>query len=111
MEGCVRETYGALCAIWQAEHSTDPAVREVTARIVFEESRHAAMSWELARWLEPQLTPDQQDECRAAMRAAIAELAQDAAIEPPPTLAAIAGLPPAEEAVRMFEMLQQTIWA
>lgn len=110
-EGCVRETYGALQATYQSEHAEDPAVRAVTHRIVFEESRHAMLSWEIAEWLHPQLTPEQQEECRQTMLNTIDELEGAVSQEPPPTLARVAGLPPASEATRMFKTLKDTLWA
>ncbi len=110
-EGCVRETYGALQATYQSEHAEDPAVRAVTHRIVFEESRHAMLSWEIAEWLHPQLTQEQQDDCRAAIMQTIEELEDAVAQEPPPSLAKVAGLPPAVEAQRMFQTLKETLWA
>jgi len=110
-EGCIRETYGALCAIWQAEHAQDQAVREVLYRIESEESHHALMSWDIHAWLWPQLNEEEQQLCQQAMFETIAELEADLHVEPPPALIQIAGLPPAKEALRMFQQLKQSLWA
>jgi hypothetical protein len=41
VEGCVRETYGALVALWQARHARDPVVAAAMAPIAADETRHA----------------------------------------------------------------------
>ena len=82
-EGCIRETYGALSAVWQTEHAEDEAVRAVTHRIVHEESRHAALSWDIHRWLWPQLTPQEQQKCQEIADTAIQELEASIQEEPP----------------------------
>jgi hypothetical protein len=52
VEGCVRETYGALTAIWQARTAKDPSVAAAVRRIARDETRHAALSWANQRSLE-----------------------------------------------------------
>ena len=54
-EGCVRETYGALLMHWQATHANEPPLQRMFARIAADETRHAALSWEVARWADAQL--------------------------------------------------------
>lgn len=56
VEGCVRETFGALLAHHQAALASDPAVAATMARIAEDETRHAELSWDIAGWLEPQLS-------------------------------------------------------
>lgn len=111
VEGCVRETYGALAAMYQSEHAEDPAVREVTRRIVFEESRHAMMSWEIVQWLETQLSPKQQEQCRQAMKEAVYSLEMAIAQKASQPWEHRIGVPPKNEALRMFDVLKQTVWA
>ena len=55
VEGCVRETFGALVAMHQASHAAEADVAEEMTRIARDETRHAAFSWEIARWLAPRL--------------------------------------------------------
>ena len=38
IEGCVRETYGAVTAMWQAERAEDPSVRALMKRIAVDET-------------------------------------------------------------------------
>ena len=53
-EGCVRETYGALVAAFQARTAEDPEIRQVLTRIA-REARHAGVSHDVALWLDTQL--------------------------------------------------------
>lgn len=69
VEGCVRETWGALLAAWQSGQADDPRVRAAFARIADDELRHAALAWEIAAWAEPQLSPAEAAEVRAAREA------------------------------------------
>ena len=110
-EGCIRETYGALSAVWQTEHAEDEAVRAVTHRIVHEESRHAALSWDIHRWVWPQLTPQEQQKCQEVADTAIQELEASIQEEPPTSLAKIAGLPPAQKAQEMFQQVKTLLWS
>ncbi|MCA9645810.1 MAG: hypothetical protein KC492_34200, partial [Myxococcales bacterium] len=51
VEGCVRESYGALVGLWQAERAEQPEVREALRDVAQDELRHAALSWRVAAWL------------------------------------------------------------
>jgi hypothetical protein len=52
IEGCVRETFGALVARFQAAQSPDAEVRAALSEIAEDETRHAALSWQIQGWLE-----------------------------------------------------------
>lgn len=54
-EGCVNETFGAAIAAIQAEHASDPRIRGMMRTIAREELRHAALSWQVAAWLDLRL--------------------------------------------------------
>jgi hypothetical protein len=58
VEGCVRETYGALVAWWQAIHSDDAVVRSTMRQVAADETRHAALSHEVHGWAVGRLSPD-----------------------------------------------------
>jgi hypothetical protein len=66
VEGCVRETWGALLAAWQAQRAEDPQARATFTAIADDERRHAALAWEIAAWAEPRLTADEADAARRA---------------------------------------------
>lgn len=95
VEGCVRETYGALVAGYQAEHAHDATLRAVMAEIAQDEARHAGLSHRVQRWIAPQLTRAQRDEVRHAQQRAVFELAAEVARPLDAELRLAAGLPSA----------------
>jgi hypothetical protein len=111
VEGCVRETYGALVALRQAEHAQDPRVRQAMRRIAADEVRHAALSWQIARWLDDRVDTPTRRAVRRAQRRAVQDLRRGASSEPPRTLQLVAGLPPAIEAQRLVDALDRALWS
>lgn len=75
VEGCVRETYGALVGLIEAETATDLRLRKTMRSIAPDECRHADLAWSVHAWLMPQLTTDEANRVKRAMRIAIAEIA------------------------------------
>jgi hypothetical protein len=110
VEGCVRETYGALLGMWQATAAQDPVVRAAMKRIARDETRHAELSWEVARWIERKLDRPARERVRAARRAAIERLAEEVASEPSVDLARPLGLPHAREAAELLSGLDRALW-
>ena len=82
VEGCVRETYGALTAWWRAEHASDRHVRDAYRRIARDETRHAALSRELDRWLLARLDRGARARVNAARDAAYEELRAELSLAP-----------------------------
>jgi hypothetical protein len=111
VEGCVRETYGALLATRQAERATDPVVRAAMMRIARDETRHASLSWQVGRWLETRLAPAAKRRVARAKDAAAAELIEALGNEPEVSFAALAGLPHAAEATHLARQMQRELWA
>jgi hypothetical protein len=68
VEGCVRETWGALVATRDAQTHANPAVRAAMKRIAPDETRHAALAWSISSWLEPRLTRGARQRVRQARR-------------------------------------------
>jgi hypothetical protein len=89
VEGCVRESFGALVAAHQAQHAVDPAIRAAMHMIAADEALHALLALQIHDWLSPQLTASDRDLLAALEAHARAELAQPAH----PDLVRIAGLP------------------
>lgn len=56
-EGCIGETLAAVDASARFAGATDPAVRAALARIVRDESSHAALAWRALRWMVEQDPP------------------------------------------------------
>jgi hypothetical protein len=111
VEGCVRETFGALTALAQSKTAGDVRLRAAMKRIAEDETRHAALGWAVARWAEGQLDARARARVEAARQAAIEELARHAVDEPPIALQRVAGLPSAAASRRMLDELQRTLWA
>lgn len=110
VEGCVRETYGTLMAMWQSLTAEDLVVRAVMEKIALDETRHAALSWEIARWLWPQLSAEEQAQCREAQSKAITALQAEIANEPSAELVRLAGFPTAAQASCLFSQLEEALW-
>jgi len=111
VEGCVRETYGALLATLQARVARDPIVRAAMMRIARDETKHAALSWSVGRWLETRLDRHARCQVEAAKRAAARELVSLAAHDVPPSLADVAGLPRAGEASQLAQAMTRALWS
>jgi hypothetical protein len=101
VEGCARETYGAIVALWQAEHAGDSQVAGVMREIAQDEVRHAELSWAIAEWAAPRLTGEARSRVAERRQAAFEELESETAAGVPSQLVAIAGLPPAATAQRL----------
>ena len=102
VEGCVRESYGALVAHYQARAAGDAAVKRVMDRIALDETRHATLAWDVAAWLEPQLTEGERRQVEAARREAFSDLEAALKTEPSEELTSRAGMPNAETALALF---------
>jgi hypothetical protein len=74
VEGCVRETFGALIAWHQAAFARDPSVAAIMRGIAADETRHAELSWKIAQWLEPQLSEGERRLLAAAREQAVRQL-------------------------------------
>jgi hypothetical protein len=105
VEGCVRETFGALLACYQAATAQDPAVRAVMARVFEDETRHAQLAWEIAAWLEPQLCAGDREAVESARSAAHAELCEELAVCLPRDARVLVGMPSAAIAETLLAQL------
>ena len=95
VEGCVRETFGALVATWQARNACDPQIRARMKRIAREETTHAALAWSTHAWVHARLDHEGRLRVDRARAEALAALVADVeAREPPLELARLAGIPP-----------------
>lgn len=111
VEGCVRETYGAVVGHHQAERAQNEVVRTAMLHVAEDETRHAALSWAVAEWALPQLSEPERMEIRRAQRAAIETLALSVSAPQGDMLVSQAGLPTPETAVAMLRGLRQHVWA
>ncbi|MBX3191163.1 MAG: hypothetical protein KF819_29470 [Labilithrix sp.] len=111
VEGVIRETYGAAAALYRSMHARDARVAEVLREIASDECEHASLSWDVARWLDTQLNAAERAEVSRSMHQAIADLRRELAVEPPPELRRIAGVPSARAALAMLAQLEERVWS
>jgi hypothetical protein len=111
VEGCVRETFGALVGAHQALRAQDPEIARAMRDVADDEIRHAELSWALAGWLEPQLSAEERAQIEQAKRDAVMMLRQQASEPIAEELVELAGVPDAETAVKMVEQLARDVWA
>jgi len=105
VEGCVRETWGALIALRQAARASDLDVRAAMLRIAPDEVRHAELAWALDRWLNQRLAPAQRSQVQRARRTAFDDLARELRRELPVTERTRLGLPGCDEAAALLAEL------
>jgi hypothetical protein len=111
VEGCVRESYGALVALWQAHAAGDVAIRQTMATIAHEEIGHAELSWAIDRWGRTRLTDEQRAALDTAKAGAVAELARACARPRPRDLVDEVGLPAADRSAFFVHALARRLWA
>jgi hypothetical protein len=93
VEGCVRETYGALAAAFHAHNAVDPTIRRAMRSIARDEARHAALSWRIFRWANRRLSPESQRRVLSERDQAAAALINELGHNPPPSVVTTAGAP------------------
>jgi hypothetical protein len=111
IEGCVRETFGAAIAMIQAARARDAHVRRAMKSIARDETRHAELSWAVARWLMPKLDVASRHRVHEAQEKAIAALVHDAAQEPDQSLTEKLGVPSAPQALAVLADLKAALWS
>ncbi len=74
VEGCVRETFGALVATYQSTHATDKHIARVMSVIAADETRHAALAWRVSKWAMDKLSAEQRADVVALRRSAVGQL-------------------------------------
>jgi hypothetical protein len=102
VEGCVRESFGALVATRQASRARDPEIARAMEKIAKDETRHAALSWAIARWVAPRLRVEERARVSAAMASALASLREEVATTPE-DVARELGLPARGEAEALVD--------
>jgi hypothetical protein len=103
VEGCVRETYAAIVAHWQAQACSDRQIARVMQAIATDETKHAALAWDVAAWLEPRLTADERAQIDQAREKAREEMRASLARDLDESVIAIAGMPRPADALALFE--------
>ena len=109
-EGCVRETWGAACAVVQGERATDARIRAAMQGIARDELRHAALSWDLDAWFGPRIGVEGRARVARERARAIAELEADLRVDFPPAMHAGMGLPSGETARAIVAFMRDELW-
>ena len=109
VEGCVRETFGAAVAAWQAQHAASPEVRRVMQVISADETRHAELAFLVHAWAISQLDPAAAERIEERARAAAAtHLANER--EPDAHVAHVAGFPDAATQRTLAQHIGDRLW-
>jgi hypothetical protein len=111
VEGCVRETYGALVAAHQAQFATQADLRLAFAAIADDEASHAALSWDLHTYFCAILGPVVAAELDASREAAFDAFAADAANRSESFTDRVLGIPRGRRAVALVAALRQSLAA
>ena len=104
-EGCVRETWGAVVALWQAQTALDAEARAAFTTIARDEVRHAALAWAIDRWEMPLLDHAAQVRVALAREAAVRALAEEPAGELP-----VIGLPAKDHTRQLLARTYSSLW-
>jgi hypothetical protein len=107
VEGCVKETFGALVLAWQAKHVSDRSLRDVFARIASDEMRHAALARAVASFCDGRLDARARRRITAARSRAVDALRHDLATRwrADPSV----GLPSRPAATALFDAMIATL--
>ncbi|MBX3231009.1 MAG: ferritin-like domain-containing protein [Labilithrix sp.] len=92
VEGCVRESFGAVVAAFQAANASDPRIRTAFATIARDEARHAELAFAIDGWLAARLDAAARRAVAAAMDDAWDALAAELG-EPAEEVRRVAGYP------------------
>lgn len=106
VEGCVRETYGAVVAGYQAAHAARADMRKLMDRVYRDECAHAELAWSVHAFLLPKLSSDERARVEAAMDAAVRELHASTEVHVPYEVRSPLGLPDSAEAKRLVRGLK-----
>ena len=109
VEGCIRETFGALIAQYQARHAQDPEFAAAMKKVAVEEAHHAALAYRIDAWARKRLDAAARTRIDAARLAAIDELRREAAQVPSPGRSNALGLPDVCTSITLVRKLAQAM--
>lgn len=109
IEGCVRETYGALVAHVQARRARSVPLRRAFTRIAADETAHAALSWRFAAWADARLPASARTRVARRRAAAVERLRVELTAPLHPTVHSELGMPHAREARALFDRLERAL--
>jgi hypothetical protein len=74
-EGCVRESFGALLAQYQAERAPTAELQSLFSCIAEDESSHAQLAWDIHAWATDCLSPAEVRQIEEVIKAEVRSLA------------------------------------
>jgi hypothetical protein len=98
-----------LVAHLSCARAADEDVRASMLAIATEETEHAALSWDIAAWLESRLGEEDRTRLAEVRREAVLELARELAAPLDRRVRAAAGLPDVAEALQMLARLEERV--
>lgn len=106
VEGCVRETFGALVTGWQARTAQDAEVRRALEPISRDELRHSELAWAVDAWAAERLSAPERARILQARRETLSALEHEVGSQTPPArLVREAGVPTREQALHLVRGL------
>lgn len=111
IEGCVRETFGALVATYQAERAGDRTIARAMKQIAKDETRHATLAWRVAEWADARITEEQRAEIARARTDAALELRRALEIAEDEDVVRHAGMPTVKAALALFDAASAELWS
>jgi hypothetical protein len=109
-EGCVRETFGAAVAGWQARHAKDRVVGRAMTRIARDELRHAELAWQIDAWATPLLDGAVRRRAAATRKRAVVELLALSSYRPPVGAVLQFGAPTPAVAAALVRVMNRDVW-
>lgn len=106
VEGCVRETYGVVDALFRSKQAPNAEIRDLFAHIAADETRHSALSWDIAEWAKQHLCEAEVGAIKTATEAAHQELLSQLQNDRPDAVQKQLGAPSANVAVAMADTLR-----
>lgn len=110
VEGCARETFGAMVGLYQSMHATDPSLRAVMASVAEDELGHSSWSWALDGALAPRLSRQARRKIREARDEALSTLTHGVLAGRSEAERAALGLPDEERLVAMADSLRAQLF-
>ncbi len=104
-EGCVRETFGAALAVWQAENARDPNVRDAMREIARDEMQHAELGWKIHAWARTKLNARERLRVEIARKNAVTAMRRDLGTSLDEASRDALGLPDRTRALALFDAL------
>jgi len=110
-QGCVRETWAALEALYQSLAARDPVIRRTMGRIAADGLRHAEFSWAVDTWAHRRLASRGRERVAQARARAVTDVLEALSVERNRVLCIEAGLPNAATARGLARDLGQALWS